>query len=467
MMNPTKITLWPQWFTGFTTCLAVLTAGLSNGWTSPYLAQLTSPYTNTPLKLTDEEASWVASLLPLGRFGGAICGAISQGIIGRRKTLIIAILPTVIGWACTIMLKTVTWLYIARFACGVGVAMLWTTLSLFLGEIADPSIRGSLIFLNTNAASVGALIGTAIGPYIPMDQFGYVGLTISILYIVLIYFIPESPYHHVLNGNMKRAELSLKWFKREADVAKEIQELKDFVGNSLNVTFSIRLKELMKSKNLRKIMMMLMLNIFVYVGGHNTMNYYAEIIVIKSAVSVTPSTVVTSLCLCTVIAGATATIFVDKFGRRTLLIASSLGTSLALILLGSHFHLLSIGFEAASLTWLPIFALFLFNFSITCGLIPVPNALVSELFPPMLKTIASMFFSGSSALIAFMVSKTFQSLVNIMDEKYVFWMFALGAFCATPYTYLFIPETTAKTLIEIQKNIELQKEDKNTIDNDK
>lgn len=58
---------------------AVLVTGLANGWTSPYLAQLTAPDTTLPLKLTDSEASWVASFLNLGRFAGAILGAVSQG----------------------------------------------------------------------------------------------------------------------------------------------------------------------------------------------------------------------------------------------------------------------------------------------------------------------------------------------------------------------------------------------------
>lgn len=64
--------------------LAVLTSGLSSGWTSPYLAKFTSPNMNTSINLSETEASWVASLLNLGRFGGSIVGATSQGIISIR-----------------------------------------------------------------------------------------------------------------------------------------------------------------------------------------------------------------------------------------------------------------------------------------------------------------------------------------------------------------------------------------------
>lgn len=62
-----------------TVSLETIVSGLANGWASPYLAQLTSATADVPLKLTDIEASWVASLLSLGRVTGAFFGAFCQG----------------------------------------------------------------------------------------------------------------------------------------------------------------------------------------------------------------------------------------------------------------------------------------------------------------------------------------------------------------------------------------------------
>lgn len=59
--------------------LEAIVSGLATGWASPYLAQLTSAEADIPLKLTDTEASWVASLLNLGRLIGALFGAFCQG----------------------------------------------------------------------------------------------------------------------------------------------------------------------------------------------------------------------------------------------------------------------------------------------------------------------------------------------------------------------------------------------------
>lgn len=62
-----------------TVSLEAIVSGLATGWASPYLAQLTSAEADIPLKLTDTEASWVASLLNLGRLIGALLGALCQG----------------------------------------------------------------------------------------------------------------------------------------------------------------------------------------------------------------------------------------------------------------------------------------------------------------------------------------------------------------------------------------------------
>ncbi|KAG7209761.1 hypothetical protein KM043_011385 [Ampulex compressa] len=83
-VQPRSITVWPQWLAAHTLSLAVIVSGLANGWASPYLAQLTSTEADMPLRLTSTEASWVASLLNLGRLIGALLGALCQE---RRRTV--------------------------------------------------------------------------------------------------------------------------------------------------------------------------------------------------------------------------------------------------------------------------------------------------------------------------------------------------------------------------------------------
>ncbi|XP_076620668.1 facilitated trehalose transporter Tret1 isoform X2 [Colletes latitarsis] len=429
--------------------LAVMVSGLANGWASPYLAQLTSTEANVPLRLTATEASWVASLLNLGRLVGCLLSAVCQEYIGRKKILLLGALPLASSWVFSICATSVIWLYASRFCSGIGSGILWSALAMYLSEIADPRIRGSLISMNVNAAAVGMFLGNAMGPYLSMEMFGYVSLVPNILFMILFSMIPESPYHYLLHGDIDKAEASLRWFRRKADVKAEMRDLQEFVdGAGTNVLQN--LKQFLLPSNLKNAFIMFGLYAFSYASGYNVMSTYAEIIVTRTQVSITPSLVVTILGLATIVAGSTATLLIDRLGRKTLLIISSLGTSIALTVLGLHFHLLSLEYDANKLTWLPIISLLSFNLSVAIGLHPIPSTLLGEMFPAHLKTVASLWVGSSNALMSFASTRTYQPYLDLVGEKFVFWTYAICMLISAPYFYFLIPETKGKSLLEIQ-----------------
>lgn len=183
------------------------------------------------------------------------------------------------------------------------------------------------------------------------------------------------------------------------------------------------------------------------------MNSYAEIIVSKSGVSITPSFVVMALALSNIIAGSTSILVVDKFGRKNLLIVSSIGVSVSLAALGLHFYLLSMNFDSEKLTWLPIVSLLSFGIFSAYGLIPVPSALLGEMFPADLKNLASLFIALGNAMLSFLFTKTFQPFIDVAGETVLFWSYGLFLLAAVPYVWHLIPETKGKSLLEIQQSI--------------
>ncbi|XP_016922854.1 facilitated trehalose transporter Tret1-like isoform X1 [Apis cerana] len=445
-----KIITWPQQLTAFILCLAIIGSGLANGWASPYLAQLTSTEANMPLRLTDTEASWVASLLNLGRFVGALLSALCQEYMGRKIVLLFSAIPMTISWIFSICATSVIWLYTSRFCSGIASGMIWSSISLYLSEIANPKIRGSLISMNVNASSIGMFLGNAMGPYLSMEMFGYVSLVPNILFMILFSLIPESPYHYLLHGDIDKAEASLKWFRREADVKAEMQDLQEFVDGAETNIF-LKLKEFLTPSNLKKPFIIIGLYLFSYVSGYSAVNSYTEIILTKSKISITPSLIVTILALSTIFSGLLATLLIDKLGRRYLLIISCTGTSVSLALLGLHFHLLSLEYDSKNLTWLPIISLLMFNLFIYSGLMPIPNTLLGEMFNAKLKNIASLFISCINALLSFASTKTYQPFLNLVDDKFVYWTYSICLSLSIPYIYFFIPETKGQSLLQIQQ----------------
>jgi len=207
------------------------------------------------------------------------------------------------------------------------------------------------------------------------------------------------------------------------------------------------------SGTLKKVFILFGLNVFVYASAYNTINAYAEIIITSSKVSVTPSIVVMGLGFSTIIAGATATFVVDKFGRKNLLIVSSIGVAMSLNLLSLNFHLLSLNFDPEQLTWLLIASLLSFNISVCYGLIPVPSTLLGEMFPANLKNLASLCIASGSAILTFMFSKTYQPFLDMAGQTIVFCSYGLFVFLAVPYVWYFIPETKGKSLLDIQRSV--------------
>lgn len=143
---------------------------------------------------------------------------------------------------------------------------------------------------------------------------------------------------------------------------------------------------------------------------------------------------------------------IDRFGRRILLAVSSFGVMLCMTLLGLHFFLLDYDYDPEHLEWLMILALIMFP--LMCfGLTPVPSTILGEIFPSDMKSVAGFVGSITSAAFAFVASRTYQPLVDLIGEKYVFWIYAVIIATSLVYSLTVVPETKGKTLQVIRLHI--------------
>jgi len=130
---------------------------------------------------------------------------------------------------------------------------------------------------------------------------------------------------------------------------------------------------------------------------------------------------------------------------------------IGMTLLGLHFFLLDYDYDPDNLEWLIILSLLLITL-MCLGLTPVPSTILSEIFSSDLKSVAGFIGSISSAAFAFVASKTYQPLVDLISEKYVFWIYALIIMISLAYSLTMLPETKGKTLQVIWLHIITRKE---------
>ena len=99
----------------------------------------------------------------------------------------------------------------------------------------------------------------------------------------------------------------------------------------------------------------------------------------------------------------------------------------------------------------PVASLSAFVFAFSIGFGPIPWLMMSELFAPEVKSLASSISTTFNWTLAFLVTKFFASLVAGVTEAGAFWVF--GAFTILTFFFclFFVPETKGKSLDDIQK----------------
>lgn len=110
------------------------------GWTSPSLPILIGG--GYKFQITTEEASWLAVILLAGTVFGAIFTGCLADILGRKMIILFTALPLFVSWVLIAMANRLVELYVARFIAGLASGISISTVPMYLGEIAEPEVRG-------------------------------------------------------------------------------------------------------------------------------------------------------------------------------------------------------------------------------------------------------------------------------------------------------------------------------------
>ncbi|XP_012231538.1 facilitated trehalose transporter Tret1-like [Linepithema humile] len=443
---------WPQWIAGIGVSLLLLQIGMMMAWSSPYVARLTSPESQIPM--TMDMASWVVSLINLGRLIGAVSGAITVNYFGTKRTILITSLPMALCWLFIIVANRVEWLYVSRFLGGIGIGKTYGSFSLYLGEIADPSIRGALVVLAMSGLSIGNLIMCIMGAYLSMEVSAGISLGLCIILMVIFIWLPESPHHFVKVKAEDKARTSLLWYHRDCDVESELEALKKFIETYNNLPFVDVIKEFRYTHIWKALILVFVLFMYSQMCGMNNVLFYMETLLRKAQVTVIdPATIVIITTATGIVSSLLSMLLIDNFGRRIMMIISSLNITLSIICLSTAFQLLDVGYNPADIQALPIFSVLYFQVSVFMGILSIPTTVLGEIFPPHIKCIAGCLSSIVSGVCAFISTSTYQPLINLVSEKYVFYIYSVLLITAVPFTIFCMPETKGKTLQQIQDDL--------------
>jgi len=148
---------------------------------------------------------------------------------------------------------------------------------------------------------------------------------------------------------------------------------------------------------------------------------------------------------------AASGVLFDFFGRKPVLIVSSVLMVLALVGFGFLAFYLDINSPSynSSLDWLPLLCVVVFSCSFSVGIQPVSWLLVGELFPLQYRatgtSITTAFSYGAAALSV----KTFVDLQQLLGLHGTFWTYSAISTLGIVFSTICLPETKGKTLQEM------------------
>ena len=149
-------------------------------------------------------------------FGSLFYGWLADKV-GRRTSLIAAILNVSLATGAMAFTPTGAWMYLVfcRFIVGFGVTGLYSVDITLMQEFSPSSKRGWFTGLTTTMLPAGSLLAALLGafaaPYIGWRGLTIVGLLPALLCLYVRAFVPESPHWLLRRGRVDEARKSLAW----------------------------------------------------------------------------------------------------------------------------------------------------------------------------------------------------------------------------------------------------------------
>ncbi|KAJ9581441.1 hypothetical protein L9F63_023373, partial [Diploptera punctata] len=167
-----------------------------------------------------------------GAVFGSLLSVISTDYLGRKPTLMISSTLFFYSWTMILYSSSHAMLVAARFIAGVATGLLSVVAPIYIGEISFKSRRETLSSLIYILINVGVLLMYLCQNTWAIFQVWAEGIfsALSLLSILLLFFIPESPYF-LINKDKSKAKSTLQYL-RSPDPSEELNELISEVGKS-------------------------------------------------------------------------------------------------------------------------------------------------------------------------------------------------------------------------------------------
>ncbi|PWY85562.1 sugar transporter [Aspergillus eucalypticola CBS 122712] len=493
----------------FATCafasLGCIMYGYDQGVMSPVLV-MENFENHFPYFMGSTVQGWLVASLELGAWAGALFNGYLADRISRKYSMMVAVIIFTLGSSLQAGAQKPSYFFAGRIVGGIGIGMFSQVIPLYQAEIAPPELRGSLVSLQQLSITIGTSIafwldygmqyvgGTTCNPegisnpyladgtYNAAQNHGHtclgqktiawrLPLALQILFAWILFFgmffFPFSPRWLMSKHREEEATAALSKLRRlppnDPLLRAEILEIKAAVlFDEESEAEAIRQggklapwKMLFAPNMFKRLVLGCGAMIFQQFTGINAVLYYAPQIFSSFGFSSTKQTLLATgvTGILQIIFTLPAVLLLDKFGRKTFLIAGAIGMFCCHIVVAIVEGLYednwnkNEGLDKAQ-GWVAIAFIWLFavNFAYSWG--PVTWVLAQEIFPNSTRSRGVSIVASTNWMFNFVIGLTTKDMLKSMKYgTYIF--FAIFSALGGLFIWKFAPETKDKTLEEL------------------
>jgi sugar porter (SP) family MFS transporter len=415
--------------------------------------------------LTDSEKGLFVSAALLGcAIGAALAGLVSDRF-GRKPALMLSSLLLLLSAVGCSAAWSFPSLAAFRWIGGVGVGVASMVCPLYISETSPPHLRGRLVSLFQFAITIGILLAyfsnywlaslsetagaaSASGLYhwMIVDQV-WRGMLFSlaipgVLFFGLCLFIPETPRYLVSKGRESEA---LSILSRINGISKARQVLGEISGALSHETG--KFSELFGPGTRKALFIALFLAVFSELSGVTVVLYYGPTILDQAGVQLGKALGGLAIIgFVNVLFTVIALLYIDKLGRRPLLLVGTIGCVLCLFGLALVFRTQ----QDSALLFVTLFCGFMAFFAFSIG--PIKWVVMSEIFPTRIRGRAVALATVGVWVVDTVYNYLFPVVQPLLGTSGAFLLFGIILLPQIFFVLKIMPETKGRSLENIEES---------------
>ncbi|PWK79708.1 sugar porter (SP) family MFS transporter [Mucilaginibacter oryzae] len=389
------------------------------------------------------------SIALIGTVIGSLFGARPSDIFGRKNTLYFIAAAYLLSSLGTAMASNWYVFLLFRLLGGFGVGVSSVTAPIYISEVSPADRRGQLVGLFQFNVVLGILV-SYLSNYL-ISQGGetswrwMLGVQAfpSLLFLVLIKFIPESPRWLILKKGETVKALEILRIINPLNCDEELITIQNSTLGDTGKT-----ARLFSGQYKTSVMLAILFAFFNQVSGINAIIYYAPRIFEMAGLGAHSSLLSTvGLGLINFVFTLIAINIIDKIGRRVLMLIGSVGLISSLFLVAFTFY--SGQFSGFAI---PVYMMvFIGFFAFSQG--AVIWVFISEIFPNEMRAKGQTLGSSTHWIMAAVIAFCFPYLAERLGGATTFFFFGSMMVLQLIFVWRLMPETKGKSLEQIGTNL--------------